>query len=225
MASLRPSAALSTVDSPLQFQSTTGLPVPLGLGFAHPTSSGESLDRVLGVGAEPTQAQDTPVGGPEVAQPPSVLRRPRVSFTASAGPDLSDQEPEDEEDDNRDSVLAPPAIVKTYDRLINYVYDQYSESRPLSDYQAPPCCTFEDYFAISDLQAASRPKLRVYPRVDELIVQSQDRADKLAKEAQPLQRVITLRHRLFPVADDPDFATLRWLNPNFARLAGNKSIP
>ena len=114
--------------------------------------------------------------------------------------------------------MAPPAVDKTYDRLINYVYGQYSESCPLSDPQAPPCCAFEDYFAISDPRVSSRPKLRVYPRVDELIVQSQDRADKLAKEAKPLQR-------LFPVADNPGFAIPRWLNPDFARLAGNKSIP
>ena len=42
--------------------------MPLGSGFAHPKSSGESLDRVLQVGAELAQAQGTPVGGPEVAQ-------------------------------------------------------------------------------------------------------------------------------------------------------------
>ena len=93
--------------------------MPLGSGFAHPTSSGESLDRVLGVDVEPAQAQGTPVGGPEVAQPPSVLRRPRVLFAASTRPDLGDQEPEDEEEDDCDSVLAPPAVDKTSDRLIN----------------------------------------------------------------------------------------------------------
>ena len=36
--------------------------MPLGSGFAHPKSSGKSLDRVLEVGAEPVQAQGTPVG-------------------------------------------------------------------------------------------------------------------------------------------------------------------
>ena len=123
------------------------------------------------------------------------------------------------------TVLATPPVDKTCDRLFNYVYDQYSESRPLSDPQAPPRCAFEDYFAISDPQASSRIKLHVYPRVDELIAQSQDRADKLVKEAKPLQRVIPLWCHLFPVADDPDFATPRWLHPDFAWLVGNKSIP
>ena len=68
------------------------------------------------------QAQGTPVVGPEVAQPPSVLRRPRVLFAASAGPDQGGYKPEDEDEDNRNSVLAPPAADKTYDRLINYVF-------------------------------------------------------------------------------------------------------
>ena len=77
--------SVRTVDSPLQFQSNVGGPVPLGLGSAHPTSSGESLDRVLRVGVEPVQVQDTLVGGPEVAQPPSILRRPRILFAAPAG--------------------------------------------------------------------------------------------------------------------------------------------
>ena len=72
--------------------------MPVGLGFARPTSSCESLDRVLGVGAEPAQAQGTPGGGPEVAQPPSVLRR--VLFEAFARPNLGGQVPEDEEEDD-----------------------------------------------------------------------------------------------------------------------------
>ena len=99
-------SSVRTVDSPLQFQSNAGGPVPLGLASVHPTS-GESLDRVLEVGVEPAQAQDTPVGGPEVAQTPSVSRRPRVSFAASAGPELGAPEPEGEEDDDHDCISYP----------------------------------------------------------------------------------------------------------------------
>ena len=62
--------------------------MPLGSGFAHPKSPGKFLVRVLGVGADRAQAQGTPVGGPEVAQPPLVLRRPRVLVSVSARPDL-----------------------------------------------------------------------------------------------------------------------------------------
>ena len=33
-----------------------------------------------------------------------------------------------------------------------------------------------------------------------------------------------MRRRSFPVADDPDYAAPRWLNPDFARLTRYKSI-
>ena len=204
-----------------QFQCTVGGPMPSGSGFAH-SNPGESLDRVLEVGKEPAQAQGISVGNSEVAQPPLALRRLSVSFATSAGPELGVQEPEDEDD--RDSVEASPAADKTFDRLINFIHDQYDESRPLSDPLAPQRCTFEQYFVVADSQAVSRPRFRFYPRVGEIVMQSQDRADRLAWESKPLQRVIPLQHRLFPVADDPDYGAPQWLNPDFARLVGNKSI-
>ena len=55
---------------------------------------------MLGIGPEPAQAQGTLAGGPEVVQPPLVLRRPSVSFVALAG-----LEPEDEEEDDRDCFV------------------------------------------------------------------------------------------------------------------------
>ena len=79
--------------------------MPLGSGFAHPSTFGESLDRVLGISPDLAQAQGTLAGGPEVAQPPSVLRRPSVSFAASAGPDFAGQKPEDEEEDDHDCFV------------------------------------------------------------------------------------------------------------------------
>ena len=46
----------------------------------------------------------------------------------------------------------------------------------------------------------------------------------MARESKPLHRVLPLKRRVFLVADDPDYATLRWLNPDFTRLTGNKMI-
>ena len=131
---------------------------------------------------------------------------------ASAGPDLSTPEPEEEDD--RDSVASSPVVDKTYDRLINYLYSQYTELRPLSDPPAPPRCAFENYFAVVDPQTSARPKLRLYPRVEELVSQTQDRVAKPARESKPLHHILPLNRQLFSVADDPDFA----------RLAGNKTI-
>ena len=74
-----------------QFQSGVRGPVPLDSSFAHPSTFGECLDRVLGVGPELVQAQHSfgRIGGgggvPEVAQAPAVLRRPSVSLWPQLG--------------------------------------------------------------------------------------------------------------------------------------------
>ena len=81
-----------------QFQVEGEDPVPLGSGFAHPSTFGESTARDIGVGLEPAQVQAPSLGGSEVVQPPGGLRRPRVSFAASTGPDLVAPEPEEEEE-------------------------------------------------------------------------------------------------------------------------------
>ena len=94
--------------------------VPLGSGFAHLSTSGESVARVIGVGPEPAQAQAPPLGGSEVVQPPGELCRPRISFAASAGPELVALETEEgEEEDDLDLIVSSPqVVVKIYERLI-----------------------------------------------------------------------------------------------------------
>ena len=47
----------------------------------------------------------------------------------------------------------------------------------------------------------------------------------MARESKSAQKVIPLQRRVLPVADDQDYATPKWLNPDFARLTRNKSIP
>ena len=101
---------------------------------------------------------------------------------------------EDEKEDERESVVDSPVVDKTYNRLIQYVYDQYDESRPLSDTSAPLCFEFESYFSVVELQSLVRPRMWLYPRVAELVTQSRDRAAKFARESKPLWR------RLFPVS-------------------------
>ena len=70
-------------------------------------------------------------------------------------------------------------------------------------------------------QGSSRLKLRLYPSMEELVSQTQDRAVKLAQKSRPLQRVLPLKRHSFSVADYPDYTTPRWLNLEFARLTGN----
>ena len=95
----------------------------------------------------------------------------------------------------------------------------------LSDSSAPPRCDFESYFEISEPQSSGSPCMHVYPQVSELVAQSGEQTSKLAHESKPLFKVIPLRRKVFPVAGQPDYASLRFLNPDFARISNNKNIP
>ena len=75
-----------------------------------------------------------------------------------------------------------------------------------------------------ELQSAVRPHLRIYPRVNELVADTSERASKLACESKPLSRVIPLRRKVFPVADQPDYSSPCFINPDFARISNNKNI-
>ena len=85
--------------------------------------------------------------------------------------------------------------------------------------------SFESFFATSDPQSAVRPKLRWYPRVQEIVAKTQDRSQRLVHEGKSAQKVTPLRRRLFPVADVLDYAAPKWINLDFARLTRNKTIP
>ena len=86
---------ISTDVHPYQFQGTAEGLMPLGSGFAHPNYM---------VSAELAQARGIPVGGPEVAQPPLVLHRPRVLFRSLLGLAWW-SEPKDVKENNHDSVF------------------------------------------------------------------------------------------------------------------------
>ena len=105
-----------------------------------------------------------------------------------------------------------------------FIYERYPDSRPHSDPSVPPRCEFDSFFAISDPQADSRLRMRWYPRVQEIAAKTKERAQKLARKSKAVQKVIPLHRRVFPVADDPDYAAPRWLNPDFARLTHNRVI-
>ena len=114
---------------------------------------------------------------------------------------------------------------KTFNRLFHYIQDNFDESRPLSDSSVPLRCDFESYFLITEPQSLSRPRMRVYPRVSELLVQSSEHVTKLARESKMLFKMIPLWCKVFPVAEVPNFAAPRFLNPDFACISNNKNIP
>ena len=74
-------------------------------------------------------------------------------------------------------------------------------------------------------QSSGRPRMRVYPQVSKLVAQSSERATKLAHESKPLFKVIPIRRKVFPVPDEPDFASPRFLYPDCAHISNNKNVP
>ena len=199
-----------------QFQGSEGGPMPRGSGFAHPSCIGESLARNVNLGAAEAPAQATPFGDAAHAQSRSFLLRRSVSFDNSTSPSSVHPEGELEDDDDRASIASVDAVCdKTFARLIAFVYDQYPESRSLSSPSLPPWCGFESLFAVSDPLSSFRPKLRLYPRVSEIVSDNRNRSAKLALESKPIHRVLRLKRRMFTVADEPNYSRPLLVNPDF----------
>ena len=104
------------------------------------------------------------------------------------------------------------------------MYNKFIESRPLSDSSAPPHCAFEEYFAVSQPPSSARQRLQVYPRVNEILDASTEKASLLARESKPLHKVVPLRRKIFHIADDQDFCAARFVNPDFSRISNSKNI-
>ena len=77
---------------------------------------------------------------------------------------------------------------------------------------------------MADLQSSSGPKLCLYPRVSEIVSETQDRSAKLVLESKPIYRVLLLKSRMFAVADEPNYTRLLLVNPDFSRLTANRTI-
>ena len=212
--------SVSTHVNPVRFQSDVGGPVPQSSGSAH--THGELHQS--GVSQGPAPIPHASMEAPEPAQAAHSDRSSRVRLAPSSEHTVFVWEPEDEDEDDLESVNEFP-VDKTFNRIIHFIYEQYPDSRPLSDPAVPPRCEFESFFATYDPQSAVCPKLQWYPRVQEIVAKTQDRAQRLAREDKSAQKVIPLRRRLFPVADEQDYDAPKWLNPDFARLTRNKSIP
>ena len=191
--------------------------MPQSSGSAHP--HGESC---VGSGVSQVTAPRA-YASTEALEPAQSSRQDSVRLQASGDHPVFMREPEDEDEDDQESVV-DVLVDKTFKRLVNYICDQYPDSRPHSDPSIPPRCEFESFFATSDPPSIGRQRLRWYPRVQEITSNTQERAQRLACKSKSIQKVISLRRRAFPVADNPDCTAPRWLNPDFARLTRNRTI-
>ena len=125
--------------------------MPRDSGYAHPSTSGESLNRGISVGPAAAQSQAPPFGSSGPVQSQGLPHRVSLSFDASGGTSPVHVDGEEEEDDHDFVVSASPVMDKTLSRLISFVYKDYPESRPLSSPHLPPRCGLESLFAVVDL--------------------------------------------------------------------------
>ena len=124
------------------------------------------------------------------------------------------------EDSDSDSSSASAAPVASATLLAELVYDFCPEVRPVSDSAPPPRCGYEAWFDPSPASSSSRPRYRVYPRVDAVVSEVADHAAALHRRSKPLSAILPHKIRRYAVADQPLFAAPLPVNPSFSRLAG-----
>ena len=102
--------------------------------------------------------------------------------------------------------------------------DRFPHSIPSAAPREPPRCEFENFFSTSETTPSAKPILNLYPRVNEILDSSADRAAQYARESKPLHRMLPLKRRSVPVGDQPDFCLARLVNPDFSRILRHKKV-
>ena len=77
-------------------------------------------------------------------------------------------------------------------------------------------------YALPDPLVSSHPRFAIYPRVSDILRVVVDRAAALARRSKPLSAVLPKKVRRHAVADSQHFSIAQPINPEFARLCGNK---
>ena len=146
--------SVSTNINPIRFQSDAGGPMPHGSGSAHPGNVGESCK---GLGSNPVSAQHPQASAEalEAAHCSQTGDSDRARLQASVGHHVFVREPEDDGEEDQESVVEFPVVDKIFNKLVHYIYEQYPNSRPRSDPSVPPRCDFESYFAVADLRLSA----------------------------------------------------------------------
>ena len=94
----------------------------------------------------------------------------------------------------------------------------------MSDSAPPPRCGFEAWFDPSPASSSSRPRYRVYPRVDVVVSEVADREAALHRRSKLLSAILPRKIRRYAVADQPLFAAPLPVNPSFSRLVGAAAV-
>ena len=169
---------------------------------------------------------------PPSAHPPQ-LSGGRQSVTFSRGGPRghndhhveSDRVDDDKDDiDDRDSLAEAP-VDRAFAHLIQYIYERFPHAEPQIAASVEPRCVYEIYFAVADPLEPSRKLMRLYPRVSEIQTAANAYAANLARESQPLFKILPSKRQSLSIGDVPDFCKQRFLNAEFSRICRSKSVP
>ena len=201
-----------------------------GLGWASPSASPLQAPRQppLAPGGVFVPPLFAAAPGPRFALPPaggvqggSSMHVPPPRFSSAPPGTPHDSGSEDSDSGSSSASAAPDSSAA---QLAELVYDFCPEARPVSDSAPPPRCGFESWFGPSPVSSSSRPRYRVYPRVDAVESEVADRAAALHRCSKPLSVVLPRKIRRYAVADQPLFAAPQPVNLSFSRLAGASAV-
>ena len=162
-----------------------------GLGWASPSASSSQapLQPPLAPGGVFVPPLSTAAPGPRFAPPPPggvpgglSAHAPPPQFSSAPPGAPRDSGSEDSDSGSSSTSTAPDSSAA---QLAELVYDFCPEAWPVSDSAAPPRCGFES--------SSSRPRYRVYPRVDAVESEVADRAAALHRRSKPLSTVLPRR--------------------------------
>ena len=119
----------------LRFRGSGEDPVPHGSGLAEGVNA--SARHSLGAAAE--AAQDPPPEDGEKSQRPGVQSDPGFQYGFQTETDSAYQ-PEDDDEEDKDSIADPPVQDRTYARLVNFIYERFAHSRPSTSAHMPLWC-------------------------------------------------------------------------------------
>ena len=129
----------------------------------------------------------------------------------------------DDDDDDRESTVSVIPDRSTV-RLADFVYDSYLGCRPVATPLVALRCDFEALYALSDPPESSHSCFAMYPRVSGILGEVDECAAVLARRSKPLSAVLPKKVRRYAVADSQHFSVAQPINPDFARLCGNKVV-
>ena len=167
-----------------------------GLGWASPSASPSRATRQppLAPGGVFVPPLSAAAPGSRFAPPPpggiqgeSSAHAPPPRFSSAPPGTPRDSGSKDSDSGSSSASAAPDPSAA---QLAELVYDFCTKARPVSDSAPPPRCGFESWFDPSPASSSSRPRYRVYPRVDAVESEVADRAAALHRRSKPLSAVL-----------------------------------